>query len=369
VGRKKVIVSTAQLMAIASALILFLPDHYQMGSIAGIMLVVLRLIQGIALSGETIISWIYISEDTPIKTSPFYLSVLASLELCGGILVLGLGYLTIEYGWWWKTPFIFTTAFVFFSLYLRKLLRESPDYTKHLTETVNLSSRDELVNFYKQRLFQNKNFYTSISFFYLYPIAFIISYVYLGNLLIKKGFVTQQGLYLNNMSLSLIEIVIGLSVGSLFLKFDFVSAKVVTLIKYITLLICCFLPLFYPSFFLETHCGIFLMQSFLVTLSMTSLIIASCFKTIPTLGRCSAAGTSWAIGKVFSFFVLLYFNTLDAVGSFDIIFKWFIVLLVVTTICSYLYVPYEKLDEIYLKKILKKENVSKPFVSNYKYGG
>jgi MFS family permease len=358
-------------MAVASALILLLPDHHQIGSLAGVLLIALRLVQGISLSGETIISWIYISEASDTQKSPWYLSILAATELVGGIVALSLGYLTVKYNLWWKTPFIFTTVFIFFSLYLRKSLRESPEYTKHLNKTMEMSSKNDLIDFYKQKLFRNKNFYASISFFYLYPIAFIISYVYLGNLLVNKGFLTQEGLFLHNIMVSFIEIVIGLSVGSLFLKFEFLLAKYVTLVKYTLLFICCFfLPLLWPSFFLETYAGIFLMQCFLVTLSMASLIIASCFKVLPTLGRCSTAGTAWALGKILSFFILLFFNEMEMIGSLDVIFLCFSVLIVITTICVYLYIPYERLDKEYLQAVSKrysKEQIENITSTSYPY--
>lgn len=356
-GRRKVIVSTAFLMAVSSFAIVFLPDSQTWGVWAGCALIGLRVIQGISLSGETIISWVFVTEQSEIAKTPYYLSILAAVELGGGIVALLLGYLTIEYNLYWKIPFIFTSAFIVMALILRTHLKESKDYRKHLDEKISMVNSEEIIDFYKKKLFKTRNFLCSLPFFYIYPICFIIAYIYLGDLLIKKGFLSQSEVFLNNICLSIIEIAVGLLVGKLFLVFPSWRPQKVGLIKFSLLFIASLQPILNPSFFLETREGIFVLQVFMVTLSMTSIVIGSCFKTLPVIGRCLTAGTSWAIAKIFSFFILLGFNYYNQIGNLENIFIILSVLTIGVLIGIYFYIPIENFNEAFFKQSSRKKQL------------
>ncbi len=133
IGRKHTFLATITLMGVATALVGLLPTFATAGIWAPVMLVVLRLLQGLALGGEYGGAAIYLAEHAPKARRGYYTSFIQASVVGGFILsllvVLGATWLVGKAQfdvWGWRIPFIVSLLLLAVSLYIRLKLRESP---------------------------------------------------------------------------------------------------------------------------------------------------------------------------------------------------------------------------------------------------
>ena len=136
-GRKRALQLSVMIMAIPTTLIAFLPTHAQIGLAAPILLVLIRLIQGVSVGGELVGSISFITEIAPKNRRGFFGSF-AVCSAVGGIL-LGSAVATIAHGlfdaeflknWGWRIPFMLGFAIGGFGLWMRKGMVETPQFEK-----------------------------------------------------------------------------------------------------------------------------------------------------------------------------------------------------------------------------------------------
>jgi len=113
VGRKYTFLATITLMGVATVLVGFLPTYAQIGLWAPTLLVILRLLQGLALGGEYGGAAIYVAEHAPPGKRGFYTSWIQASVVVGFLLALGtvivcrllLSKEDFE-SWGWRIPFL-----------------------------------------------------------------------------------------------------------------------------------------------------------------------------------------------------------------------------------------------------------------------
>ncbi|HXP92676.1 MAG TPA: MFS transporter [Candidatus Binatia bacterium] len=137
VGRKFTFLVTLITMGTATTLVGFLPTYAQIGLAAPTLLVLLRLIQGLALGGEYGGAAVYIAEHSPDNKRGYltsYIQTTASLGILVSLLVILAFRLTMgdeafkAYGW--RFPFMLSAILVALSVYIRMKLLESPLYQR-----------------------------------------------------------------------------------------------------------------------------------------------------------------------------------------------------------------------------------------------
>jgi MFS family permease len=133
VGRKYAFLVTLLIMGGATALIGFLPTYATIGLAAPIILLVIRVLQGLALGGEYGGAAVYVAEHVPDHRRGFYTSfiqITASLGLFVSLLVILLVQNSMSReafrSWGWRLPFIISILLVAVSLYIRLRMKESP---------------------------------------------------------------------------------------------------------------------------------------------------------------------------------------------------------------------------------------------------
>lgn len=135
-GRKKVLVITIVLMGLSSLAIGLLPTYAQIGVSAPLLLLLFRLIQGLAIGGELPSTYVYLSESLPNKQGTGFgltmFGVNSGLLLGMVVNQLLTSWLSNEqlmaYGW--RIPFIFGGLLCIISYYIRKTLAETSAFTK-----------------------------------------------------------------------------------------------------------------------------------------------------------------------------------------------------------------------------------------------
>ncbi|WP_085219595.1 MFS transporter [Allosphingosinicella indica] len=132
-GRKYTFLVTITLMGLATAAIGFVPSAASIGFAAPVIIILLRVLQGLALGGEYGGAAIYVAEHAPAGKRGFYTSFIQASVAGGFILSLGVVLATQAIvgaeawaEWGWRIPFIFSLALLAISLWMRLKLSESP---------------------------------------------------------------------------------------------------------------------------------------------------------------------------------------------------------------------------------------------------
>jgi MFS family permease len=131
-GRKHTFLITIVIMGVATALVGVLPGQAMIGVAAPIILITLRLLQGLAVGGEYGGAATYIAEHAPPGRRAYYTSWIQITATAGMILsllvILGCRWLLDEQfeTWGWRVPFLLSIILLVISVYIRLQLEESP---------------------------------------------------------------------------------------------------------------------------------------------------------------------------------------------------------------------------------------------------
>ncbi|MFD9610722.1 MFS transporter [Streptomyces sp. NPDC004288] len=132
VGRKKTLVITLMMMGVASVAIGLLPTYAQVGILAPILLIVLRLVQGVAIGGEWGGAVLVAVENAPKGKATFFGSFAQLGSSVGALLSTGAFSLMNLWGsdaflsWGWRVPFLASAILVIIGLVIRLRLEEAP---------------------------------------------------------------------------------------------------------------------------------------------------------------------------------------------------------------------------------------------------
>ncbi len=137
VGRKNTFLVTMGLMGLSTFVVGVLPSYASIGVAAPIMLLVMRLVQGLALGGEYGGAATYVAEHAPNNKRGLYTSFIqttATLGLFAALLVvIGTRTLIGEEAfkdWGWRVPFLVSIVLLAVSMWIRLQLAESPVFQK-----------------------------------------------------------------------------------------------------------------------------------------------------------------------------------------------------------------------------------------------
>ena len=137
VGRKNTFLVTMGLMGLSTFLVGLLPSYASIGVAAPIILVLLRIVQGLALGGEYGGAATYVAEHAPNRKRGLYTSFIqttATLGLFAALLVVigvrsALGEEAFA-SWGWRIPFIVSMLLLIVSMWIRLQLDESPVFKR-----------------------------------------------------------------------------------------------------------------------------------------------------------------------------------------------------------------------------------------------
>ncbi|HEY4143013.1 MAG TPA: MFS transporter [Pseudolabrys sp.] len=141
IGRKYTFLVTMSLMGVGTFFIGILPGYASWGIAAPIVLIALRLVQGLALGGEYGGAAIYVAEHAPKNKRGFYTSWIQTTATLGLfmalLLILGIRTAMGEeaFGdWGWRIPFLLSAVLLGVSIWIRLKLQESPLFKKMVDE-------------------------------------------------------------------------------------------------------------------------------------------------------------------------------------------------------------------------------------------
>ncbi|MEU9856638.1 MFS transporter [Streptomyces sp. NPDC047974] len=136
IGRKQVLLITLLVMGLATALVGLLPTHAAIGVWAPVLLIVLRVAQGVAVGGEFAGATLLTVENAPPGRRGLYGAVPAMGTGAGFVLasaVFGLVSMLPDdafLSWGWRVPFLLSFGLVLFGFWVRRGIEETPVFTE-----------------------------------------------------------------------------------------------------------------------------------------------------------------------------------------------------------------------------------------------
>ncbi|SEB82377.1 MFS transporter [Arthrobacter woluwensis] len=183
-GRRIVLVVTLILMGVSTVLIGLLPGYAQAGLLAPILLIILRILQGISAGGEWGGAVLMAVEHAPRNRRGLYgampqIGVPIGLLLASAMLAIMNALFPGEafLGWGWRIPFLFSVVLILVGYWVRRRVEESPVFTE-------IAARKEQTGMPVVRLFAR---YT--------PLVLLAALVFAGNN--AAGYMTTGG-YVQN---------------------------------------------------------------------------------------------------------------------------------------------------------------------------
>src|SRR6202790_1654111 len=141
IGRKYTFLITMTLMGVGTFFIGLLPGYTTLGVAAPVILIALRLVQGLALGGEYGGAAIYVAEHAPANKRGYYTSWIQTTATLGLfmalLLILGIRTWMGEEAfsdWGWRIPFLLSAILLAVSIWIRLKLNESPLFRKMVEE-------------------------------------------------------------------------------------------------------------------------------------------------------------------------------------------------------------------------------------------
>ncbi|MEW5561013.1 MFS transporter [Enterobacter asburiae] len=137
IGRKKVLFITITMMGICTTLIGVLPTYAQIGIFAPVLLVTLRIIQGLGAGAEISGAGTMLAEYAPKGKRGIISSLVAMGTNCGTLsatAIWALMFFVLDreslVAWGWRVPFLASVVVMIFAIWLRLNLKESPVFEK-----------------------------------------------------------------------------------------------------------------------------------------------------------------------------------------------------------------------------------------------
>lgn len=140
-GRKKTLIATMLLMGVATLLVGLMPTATQIGVAAPILIVVLRILQGLAAGGEWGGAVLFVSEHAPKSKRGFW-AMFPSLGGGGAIILANATFFATAVGmsdetflaWGWRVPFLASILLIGVGLWVRMSIDETPVFAKQIKQ-------------------------------------------------------------------------------------------------------------------------------------------------------------------------------------------------------------------------------------------
>lgn len=349
-GRKMALSLTIFLMALPTCLIGLLPNYQTAGVIAPILLILLRLLQGAASSGEYPGAICFLTEIAPVGKRGLWGSLsmfgvvggIALGSLINAVLLLSLTSEQI-YSWGWRLPFLAGLPLGIIGWYLRCYVDETVVFntTKPKEKSAHLP--------FRQIIKYNLSSLTKVVIlFSLSNISFYLSFFYITSFLVSTNKITyNQGLLSNTISTFVMIVLIPI--------FGYLSDKMNR--KYILFAgALCLMTFFYPIFTLVLTCnhqGILYCQlilAFFIAM-LSGPMAAVTTEMFSTSTRYSGVGVGLNIGaslfggtSPFIATFLVHYSGKDVMPAIYPIIVAVLCLLAIWSIKSNQYIPLEKIS-------------------------
>lgn len=185
-GRQKVLATTIILMTASTCAIGLLPSYNTIGIWAPILLLLIKILQGVSVGGEYTGAIVFVAEYSPDRKRGFMESWLDFGSIAGFLLGAGLVSLLSSWmgqegfqEWGWRIPFILSLPLGIVGLYLRHSLEETPafkQYSESEQKNTKLSFKD-VFSKYKRSMFLSVGIVICTNVTYYMLLTYLPSYL------------------------------------------------------------------------------------------------------------------------------------------------------------------------------------------------
>lgn len=324
-GRKSTVILTTFIMAFCCFVMAVLPTYNEIGIVASYIMILCRVVQGMASMGEAIGAEIYLTESIKPPLQYPMVGLLVVFSVVGGTCALGVASFVTSFGINWRYAFWIGAVIALIGTIARTTLREAPDFAdakRGLQEIIKQSKKDPKI-LQSNIIWQERASKTTTAFFFviqcIYPLAFYFVYIHCSDILKNSfGFTPEQVIHHN--------FIIALSELGIMLFFTYLSYKVypLTILK-INIVIATILFLICP--YLLNHITstfqLLLMQILLIAFSSGEFPASPIFyKHFPIFKRFTYACMIYALGRAVMFIItsfgLVYL--IQYFGNYGILF-------------------------------------------------
>lgn len=308
-GRNIVILSSSALMGLASLAIIALPVEWYPLECA-YLLILIRIIQGIALGGEPMAAYLYLMESGKnIRKLTFYNYIVAVTEGIGGILALAIGSAVLFFFGeeHWRIIFIFVALFISFVFIIRYHLTNSREYNECLMDQkISLMDTEDIIEVFKFRNYMIRwnNYVAGFLIWLAYPSMFVVCYLYITPFICTKMAWGQQALIWYNLALTFVQHALTLALFWFVTHRTSLNLRITGLVSFgmgISIISLCLLNLDHLPVAV-----IFMSQVALMSLVNYGWITPDIFKTFSVIGRYTTMARTWACAKFINFFICIF---------------------------------------------------------------
>jgi hypothetical protein len=210
------------MMAIACLVMAVLPTYEQIGSTASVVMIICRIIQSLAATGELTGAQIYLTETLKPPTSYLAVGFLTEICLLGGTRALLIATIILKLQANWRIVFLFGSIVALIGTTARVRLKESIEFAdfkrrmKKAIEESNQQGLGKLANVIKKTnpcWGEKTAWQTIVAYFAIYsggPLCFYLSYIYTAEILRYKFNFSIEEVMLHNLKLSILGFVTGM---------------------------------------------------------------------------------------------------------------------------------------------------------------
>lgn len=320
-GRKTTVILTTMMMAFSCMIMASLPTYAQIGIAASWIMLLCRILQGLASMGEIIGAEIYLTEITKPPASYPTVGLIGLSSAIGSMAALGIASLVTVTGLNWRIAFMVGTVIALVGSMARTRLRETSEFVdvqKRIQSAVEEAGKEGLGK--AAQLLQSTNstwkektsWKTGLAYFLIqcgWPVCFYFSYIYCGDILKNTFGYTAEQVIRQNMAVSVIQTLS-------FLLFILLSTRIYPL-KLLKFKLAVFIPFLLTVPFVLSythHAGaIFTLQAFSIFFALVGgPAMAIVISHLPVLKRFTYSSILYALSRaliyIITSFGLVYFT-------------------------------------------------------------
>ena len=317
IGRKSTVVISIFIVAMTCLTIAILPTYEQIGITAAYILIICRITQGMACTGESTGAELYLTETTKPPIQYTLVAMMTVFTAVGTMVALGVATLITSFQLNWRIIFLFGAGIALVGSVARTALKETPEFAdakrriKRTLEQMHHESPNLLLS--DSYIVQEKvKVQTMLAYFFIQctrPICFYFAYIHCGNILRDTFGFTPEQVISHNFIISIIDL-FGLIILAL-LSYKIYPLKIlkIKLIVFCGFLLCS--PFLLSNVTSPLHLG--LVQSFAVFFAFDDMPGgAILYKYFPVFKRFTYASILHALARAFMYVVvsfgLVYLN-------------------------------------------------------------
>jgi len=345
-GRKTTVLLTMFIMAGCCTVMAVLPTYDKIGITASCIMILCRVIQGMAAMGEAIGAEVYITESIKPPMQYPMVGLVPVFATIGGTLALGVGSFVTSFTTDWRFAFWFGAVVAVIGMIARTTLRETPDFAdakRGIQEFIKQTDRDQKI-LEESIIWKEKvNKVTAFSLFIIqcaYPLIFYFVYIYCGTIM-KNQFGFAPGQIINqNLIVILFELTSMLIIT--YLSYKIYPIKILKVLLSITTILFLLCPYLLNN--INSSFQLLLLQISMVSFAIRHFPATPIFyKYFPVFKRFTMSCLMYALGRAVMF-VVTSFGLVFLVEYFN---NWGISLISIPIILGYKFslLHFEKLEK------------------------